>query len=126
MEKQIYYHDTDCGGVVYYGRYLNYLEEARTEYLEDRGISVKAIALQGFFFAVRSCNIVYKSPARYGDILVCNAILQDRTPAQIVFTQEIKQKDSGKLVAKAEVALVCLDNSFRPVVIPNQIKENLR
>jgi acyl-CoA thioester hydrolase len=126
MEKKIYYHDTDCGGVVYYGRYLNYLEEARTEYLENRGISVKAIAIQGFFFAVRSCNIVYKSPARYGDVLVCDAVLRDQTPAQIIFIQEIKQKNSGKLVAKAEVALVCLDNAFHPVAIPNQIKENLR
>jgi len=38
MEKQIYYHDTDAGGVVYYGRYLNYLEEARTEFLVQRGL----------------------------------------------------------------------------------------
>ena len=37
MEKRIYYHDTDAGGVVYYGRYLNYLEEARTEFLEQQG-----------------------------------------------------------------------------------------
>ena len=37
MEKRIYYHDTDAGGIVYYGQYLCYLEEARTEFLETRG-----------------------------------------------------------------------------------------
>lgn len=126
MEKQIYYHDTDCGGVVYYGRYLNYLEEARTEYLQRRGFSVKDLAGQGISFAVRSCNILYKSPARYGDIIVCDASLRELTSAQIIFLQEIKHKDNGKLVAKAEVALVCLDNDFRPVAIPKEIKENLR
>lgn len=28
MEKRIFYHDTDAGGIVYYGNYLKYLEEA--------------------------------------------------------------------------------------------------
>ena len=41
MEKRIYYHDTDAGGVVYYGRYLNYLEEARTQFLEQQGIDIE-------------------------------------------------------------------------------------
>ncbi|MFH1046318.1 MAG: tol-pal system-associated acyl-CoA thioesterase, partial [Candidatus Omnitrophota bacterium] len=32
INKRIYYHDTDCGGVVYYGNYLKYCEEGRSEY----------------------------------------------------------------------------------------------
>ncbi|MFH1093889.1 MAG: Tol-Pal system-associated acyl-CoA thioesterase, partial [Candidatus Omnitrophota bacterium] len=32
LEKKIYYHDTDAGGVVYYANYLKHLEEGRTEY----------------------------------------------------------------------------------------------
>ena len=44
MQKKIYYHDTDCGGVVYYANYLKYLEEARSEYLAQQGISIKDLA----------------------------------------------------------------------------------
>jgi acyl-CoA thioester hydrolase len=33
MDIRIYYEDTDCGGVVYYGNYLKYFERARTQYL---------------------------------------------------------------------------------------------
>ena len=43
MEKRIYYHDTDAGGIVYYGQYLCYLEEARTEFLEKQGLSVRLL-----------------------------------------------------------------------------------
>ncbi len=43
MEKRIYYHDTDCGGVVYYANYLKFLEEARTEFLEKRGVLIKEL-----------------------------------------------------------------------------------
>ncbi|MBU1869240.1 MAG: acyl-CoA thioesterase, partial [Candidatus Omnitrophica bacterium] len=45
MKKRIYYHDTDAGTVVYYGNYLKFLEEARTEYLEERGFLIKELAL---------------------------------------------------------------------------------
>jgi hypothetical protein len=41
IEKKIYFHDTDCGGVVYYANYLKHLEEARTEYLSGKGIGLK-------------------------------------------------------------------------------------
>jgi acyl-CoA thioester hydrolase len=37
---KIYYEDTDAGGVVYYGRYLGLMERARTEFLQENGISV--------------------------------------------------------------------------------------
>ena len=41
MEKKIYYHDTDAGGVVYYANYLKYLEEARTEFLEKKRLKCR-------------------------------------------------------------------------------------
>ena len=44
MKKKIYYHDTDCGGVVYYSNYLKFLEEARTEFFAAKGLSIKELA----------------------------------------------------------------------------------
>ena len=34
---RIYYEDTDAGGVVYHGNYLNFSERARTEFLRHIG-----------------------------------------------------------------------------------------
>ena len=42
MDVRIYYQDTDCGNVVYYGNYLRYFEQGRTHWLETQGLSVKA------------------------------------------------------------------------------------
>ena len=125
MEKRIYYHDTDAGGVVYYGTYLQYLEEARTEFLEDKGLSVKRMQEMGFLYAVRSCSIVYRSPARYGDILVCDARLMKTTAAQLVFEQKIHHKETSRLIVEAEVTLVCLSDGFKPAQIPEEIKKKL-
>jgi len=44
MQKKIYYHHTDSGSVVYYANYLNFLEEARTEFFAERGFSIKELA----------------------------------------------------------------------------------
>ncbi len=66
MEIRIYYEDTDCGGVVYYANYLKYFERARTDYLEQRGLSVAQLMKEGTVFMVVHAEINYKSPARYG------------------------------------------------------------
>ncbi|MBF0478135.1 MAG: YbgC/FadM family acyl-CoA thioesterase [Candidatus Omnitrophica bacterium] len=120
MEKRIYYHDTDAGGVVYYANYLKYMEEARTQYLLDREIPLGA-----FLYAVRQCHVKYRSPARYGDIIVCSAEVKKVTAAQIFFQQNIIAKSDGRLLVEAEVTLVCLTHDFKPAVIPDDIKVKL-
>ncbi len=126
MRKQIYYHDTDAGGIVYYANYLKYLEEARTEFLESRGIGIAAFLARGLFYAVRSCNIIYKAPARYGDTVIVDARIAQLTGAQIVFAQSVVDQATGKPLAEASVALVCLTRDFKPRPIPADIKEKLK
>ena len=125
MEKRIFYHDTDAGGIVYYGNYLKYLEEARTEFLEKKGLSVADFKSRGLVYAVRKCSIVYRSPARYAETLICDAKLKNATAAQLIFDQTVHEKKSGRLVAEAEVTLACLNQDFKPVPIPDDLKAQL-
>ena len=118
MEKRIYYHDTDAGGIVYYGQYLCYLEEARTEFLENRGLSVELFKERGFLYVVRQCNVSYRSPARYGDTLLCDAKLKKMGASQLIFDQTIHDKKDGRLIVEAEVSLVCLNKNLNPPPFP--------
>ena len=122
MEKRIYFHDTDAGGIVYYGNYLKYLEEARTEFLENKGLLIKKLKDRGFLYAVRQCNITYRSPARYGDTILCDAKLVKTTAAQMVFEQKIYLKEIRTLLVEAEVVLVSLNKNFKPTPIPEDLK----
>ncbi len=122
IEKQIYYHDTDAGGVVYYGNYLKYLEEARTAYFESRGLGIRPFLARGLLYAVRSCNIQYKAPARYGDIITAEARVVSLTGASIVFAQTVRNRESGRVLVEAEVVLVCLNKAFRPCPLPADIR----
>jgi len=125
MEKRIYYHDTDAGGVVYYGRYMNYLEEARTQFLEQKGIDIEIFRDKKFLYAVRHCSISYKFPARYGDTIVCQTELVKMTAAQLVFEQKILNKKDNTLLVSAQVTVVSLNKDFKPTPIPEDIKLKL-
>ncbi len=126
MDKRIYYHDTDAGGVVYYGRYLAFLEEARTELLDATGLTVKALNDRGYLFAVRKCTITYKAPARYGDVVVCDAKVTRLTAAQIFFDQKIYNKETKQLLVEAEIALACLSCDFKPKELPEDLRLKLQ
>lgn len=122
MEKKIYYHDTDAGGVVYYANYLKFLEEARTEYLAERGISPHG----DFFYAVVECHVKYKSPARYGDRIRVTAEIIKITAAQIHFRQDIYLADDDRHLVTAEVRLVCLSKDFRPEPLSDDVRARLQ
>ena len=122
MKIKIYYHHTDAGGVVYYATYLNFLEEARTELLQQRGVSVKELAQEGVLFVVTRQEIDYKFPAFYGDILVIDTRLTKVRGARIEFEYEIKNHNQQMLVA-AKTTLGCVDKNLKPKPIPAEIRK---
>ena len=120
IEKTIYYHDTDCGGVVYYANYLKYMEEARTEFFRSRGIELTELAESNIWFVVARVEIEYKSPARYQDKLRIFAKVEEARLSTIKFSHEIRKGE--KIVAKASTTLVCVGGNFRPTPLPEQVK----
>ena len=124
MKVRIYYHDTDCGGVVYYANYLKYLEEARSEYLETRGLIVKEMLVQGIGFVVARQEIDYKSPAFYGDILEIKTRVTEASLTRVNFEYDIANQD-GKLVASAKTVLVFVDKTLKPKRIPEEVLKKL-
>jgi acyl-CoA thioester hydrolase len=125
MLRRIYYYDTDCSGAVYHANYLKYLEEARSEYLEARGFSVKGLLDKGVGFAIRRQEMEYKFPAFYGDTLSIDIRVREFTPYRIVFAYELKNQD-GKLIGRAETDLVCVGRDLKLIEIPAEITAALK
>lgn len=123
IKKRIYYHDTDCGGVVYYANYLKFFEEARTEHLLSKGIDLERLSRDGILFAVTNCDIQYKGPARYGDELSISSKIEKTKPASLYFYHEIKRDDS--LLVECRTRLVSIGTDFKPIVIPQKILTRL-
>ena len=124
MKIKIYYHHTDCGGVVYYANYLKFLEEARTEYLAERGVSVNDYAKRSTLFVVSRQEIDYKLPAFYADTLEINTKVSNVSRVRMEFDYEIRNQNN-KIICLAKTILVCIDKNFKPKAIPEEVRERI-
>ncbi len=124
IDKKIYYHDTDAGGVVYYANYLKHLEEARSEFCLSKGVDIVASAKEGAIFPVVHFEIDYKSPARYGDIVRAFTEIEKIGFSSIHFTQDIKRGET--LLIKSKTIWACVNESLKPQAIPDHIKQALK
>ncbi len=123
LKKKIYYHDTDCGGVVYYASYLRHLEEGRSEFCAERGIDLKGLSEKGTYFVVARAELDYKAPARYQDVVDVLTGIEKVGTASLVFLQRITR--GGTLLVEARTIWVCVGQSFKPTQIPAQIRKQL-
>ncbi len=115
---QVYYEDTDAGGVVYHSNYLKFFERARTEMLRDWGYQQDALMTeQGIVFAVRSMSIDFLKPARFNDSLTASAEIIQIKKVSLDFSQQLRKND--EVLCQAQVKIVCLDaQKFKPKPIP--------
>ena len=110
-EIRIFYEDTDCGGMVYYANYLKYFERARTQYLEERGLSVAGLMKEGTVFVVVHAEVDYRSPAHYGDRLVIETVVSDMTAASFTFSHVIRERESQRVVVEGSARLATVDGN---------------
>lgn len=68
-KTRVYYRDVDQMGIVYYTRYLEYFEAARTELLRSIGFDVTKVEEMGYFMPVIACHCDYKRSAKFDDEL---------------------------------------------------------
>lgn len=124
LPVRVYFHDTDAGGVVYHGSYVNFMERARTEWLRDVcGFSNGALMKEfGAVFVVRSMKVEYLKPALLDDMLEVTAQVKDIGRSRVTLLQTVKRGE--ELLTEGEVHLVCVAlATFKPVSVPEVLRE---
>ena len=124
LKIKIYYEDTDSGGVVYYANYLKFLERARTEMISSLNLSNrKLLDEHKVLIIVQSCKIEYKKPLMLEDLILVKSKIKSMRKSSFVMEQLI-EKD-GILASEAEVVLVTVNSSGKPVKIPDILAKQL-
>jgi acyl-CoA thioester hydrolase len=118
MDVKIYYEDTDCGGVVYHANYLKYFERARTQFLEDRDISVAEMVRDGTQFMVVRAEINYRAPAFLGQVLSIETRVPERKKSALTFAHTVRERSSGRLLVEGSATLVAVDLQGRLKRLP--------
>ena len=123
LPVRVYFQDTDAGGVVYHGSYVNFMERARTEWLRDVcGYSNGALMKEfGAVFVVRSMKVDYLKPALLDDMLAVTAQVQDIGRSRVTLVQTVCR--DAEVLTEAEVHLVCVSlANFKPVSVPEVLR----
>ena len=109
-ELKVYVEDVDFGRV-FYSRYLQYIERARTELIHEKlGLTLTQLMNEhGVMFVVRNCKIKYLKSAVFEDYLSVETTVLKKTNVRLNLLQEVKK--SGEVLVSAEVELAVVDRS---------------
>ena len=124
-KTKVYYEDTDAGGIVYYAKYLHFIERARTEMIYQQfSLSHKQLKNDhDAIFVVRSCNVKYLKPANFEDELEINTNITNKSAVRLNLVQEVKR--GAELLVVAEVELAVIDSKGSVRKLPLNLLEKI-
>jgi len=120
---RVWFSDTDAQGVVYYGRYLPYFDQARTEYHRHLG----SLSVAGAEFVMRASHVEYHAPARFDDMVECFVRVSRLGRTSATYENVAVRLPDDALMVTATQTIVLVDLATRrPVPIPEEARIPIR
>jgi len=121
------YGETDKMGYVYYGRYLEYFEVARTEMIRSLGLPYQKLEEAGIMLPVIHSEISYKAPVYYDELMQVEVLVYEIPVVRLqTFYRVITDRLEMPHVL-GEVSLCFMDSQSRkPCRAPANFIENLK
>src|SRR5476649_1072122 len=95
---EVYYFDTDAGGVVHNIAYLRMVEIARSQLAASLGWTLEEMSRTGLVAVVARTEIDYLKPARLGDQLLVSAELSRLEKVRMFMRFEIALADKPEVI----------------------------
>lgn len=102
---RVRYADTDKMGIVYYGKYFEYFEVARTEMLRELGLPYNEIEAAGYWLPVLDASARYISGAKYDDLLRVETRMPVTASPRLEISYSIYRDSTNELLATGETTL---------------------
>ena len=123
---KVYYRDIDQMGIVYYTRYLEYFEAARTELLDSLGLSISSIEDDGIQLPVITSHCEYKSVAKLDDNLLIETSIEKIPKATLLIDYSVRNSVSGQILVTGYTKHAFIDMSGQPKKVPSFILDNIK
>jgi acyl-CoA thioester hydrolase len=127
---KVYLAQTDSTGIVYYAKYLEWMEAARMDFLEEVIAPFEEILRQNLTIMPIKVNCEYKRPCLLGDMIEVETKVVELGLTTVTLSNIFTKPDAtGKkiLMAEGQVTLVFLDTlRKRPTKVPEFAVEKLK
>lgn len=124
-KTRVYYRDVDQMRIVYYTRYLEYFEAARTELLRSIGFDVTKVEEMGYFMPVIACHCDYKRSAKFDDELNIVTKINELPRSSMKIEYEVFNS-SNELLVSGYTVHSFINSNGKAVKPPKVFIEKLR
>src|SRR5262249_39725964 len=112
LKYLVCYADTDAGGIVYHGRFLEMVERARNRVMYGAGLSFGQLADEyGIMLIVHRAEAVYYAPAGLEDHLELKSRLTACQASRSIWVTDVRR--DNMLLARVTIEMVALDIKSR-------------
>ncbi len=113
-EMRVRDYECDLQGIVNNAVYQNYLEHARHEFLNSRGLDFAELTALGVIIVVIRAELDYKQPLKPGDHFAVSVVAKQSGRLKLVFEQQIRRVEDNELMLDAKIVAVSLRGGKRP------------
>jgi acyl-CoA thioester hydrolase len=123
IDLRVMWPDTDPAGIVWFGVFFRYFENAEEELYRrlgsDRTTLLRALHV---FMPRTSLQSRFRSPAKLGDELSVGVGVAEITDRRIGFAFDIHERGSDRLICEASYRVACVDEvTFAPRRFPDEV-----
>ena len=120
-------HHTDYGGIVWHGTYLQWMEEARIEYLRSVGLDYAQVVSHGFELPVVEANLRYHRSLKMGEKAIVKTRVHQLRGVRMNFEYQITDWRGSTLYVSGRVTLVGIDREKGKIMrqLPSILKDAL-
>lgn len=124
VNVRVHWADTDAAGVVWFGNFFRFFEEAEDELFRALGRTrVELIRDLGILMPRVEASCKFRRPARPEEVLEVGIAIEQVGERRVAYRFEAREKISQQLVAEGSYRVACVSRAnFQPVEVPEQLR----
>ena len=123
VDLRVMWSDTDPAGIVWFGVFFRYFENAEEELFRALGSDRTAILREMKIFMPRtSLACSFRSPARLGEEISIGVGVSALSDRRVTFGFDVRERGTDRLICEASYRVACVDAaSFQPRAFPPEL-----
>ena len=117
-QLRVIYAHTDRMNVVYYSRYFEFFEAARSALLRKIDFPYEQLEREGIFLPVIESHCRYYRPATYEDLLTIETRLVDEPKLKIRLDYAVFKAGSDRPIATGHTVHSFVNRDLKPIEVP--------
>ena len=122
--RRPHFYETDGMNIVWHGNYIAWMEEARTDFMDQIGFPYARAVDAGIDFALTDVSCKYRSMTRFGEEVAVTLTINHLSPAKLELGYRMVETTTGELKAEGTSGHFFYDRAKgRPVALKRALPE---